>query len=202
MTKFNFLFGLKICERILKQTDNLSRALQKSSLSAAEAQYIASLTVSTLAKIRTDQSFQFFFTLVKKLGQDLGVGELVLPRKRKVPRHLDDGHASSCFFSETVEDWYQSAYFEALELVIEGIKDRFDQPGYAIYLSLEELLVKGEEFGDQKRHVCEFYNKIDGTQLNMQLSLATYFQSNNIPVSLEECFSDAKSFYSEILYVL
>jgi len=57
MTKFNFLFGLKICERILKQTDNLSRALQKSSLSAAEAQHIASLTVSTLAKIRTDQSF-------------------------------------------------------------------------------------------------------------------------------------------------
>jgi len=27
MTKFNFLFGLKICERILKQTDNLSRVL-------------------------------------------------------------------------------------------------------------------------------------------------------------------------------
>jgi len=43
MTKFNFLFGLKICEHVLKQTDNLSRALQKSSLSAAEAQHIASL---------------------------------------------------------------------------------------------------------------------------------------------------------------
>jgi len=73
MMKFNFLFGLKICERILKQTVNLSRVLQKSSLSAAEAQHIASLTVSTLAKIRTDQPFQLFFTLVKKLGQDIGV---------------------------------------------------------------------------------------------------------------------------------
>ena len=50
MTTFNFLFGLKICEHILKQTDNLSRALQKSSLSAAEAQHIASLTVSTRAE--------------------------------------------------------------------------------------------------------------------------------------------------------
>jgi len=94
-------------------------------------------------------------------------------------------------------------------LVIEGIKDQFDQPGYAIYHSLEELLVKGasgEEFDDQKRHVCELCNEIDGTQLNVQLeSLATYFQSDNILVSLEECIKylqglspDAKSFYSEV----
>ena len=103
MTTFNFLFGLKICERILKQTDNLSRALQKSSLSAAEAQHIASLTVSTLTKIRTDQSFHLFFTLMKNLSQSLNVEEPVLPRKRKVPRYLDDGRANNSFFSE---DWY------------------------------------------------------------------------------------------------
>ena len=106
MTKFSFLFGLKICERILKQTDNLSRTLQKSSLSAAEAQHTTSLTVSTLTKIRTDQSFRLFFTLVQSLCQSLNVEEPVLPRKRKVPRHLDDGSADNSFFSETVEDWY------------------------------------------------------------------------------------------------
>jgi len=78
MTKFNFLFGLKICEHIL-----LSRALQKSSLPAAEVQHIASLTVSTLTKIRTDQLFQLFFTLVKKLSQDHKVGEPVLPRRER-----------------------------------------------------------------------------------------------------------------------
>jgi len=51
---------------------------------------------------------------------------------------LDDGCASSSIFSETVEDWYLVAYFEALDLVIEGIKDQFDQPGYAIYRNLHE----------------------------------------------------------------
>ena len=63
--------------------------------------------------------------------------------KRKVTKYLDDGSADSSFFSETVEDWYQVAYFEVLDLVIEAIKDRFDQPGCAIYRNLEELLVKG-----------------------------------------------------------
>ena len=165
--------------------------------------------MSTLTKIRTDQSFHLFFTLVKNLSQSLNVEEPVLPRKRKVPRHFDDGRANNSFFSEAVEDWYRVAYFEALDLVIEAIKDRFDQPGYAIYRNLEELLVKGasgEEFDDQKKLVCELYHEIDGTQLNVQLeSLAAYFKSANIPVSLKECIKylqslspDAKSFYSEV----
>ena len=33
-------------------------------------------------------------------------------------------------------------YFEALDLVITGITDHFDQPSYVIYKSLEGLLVK------------------------------------------------------------
>ena len=119
-----------------------------------------------------------FFSLVQKLSQGLNVEEPVLLRKRKIPRRLDDGSADNSFFSETVEDWYQAVYFEALDLVIEAIKDRFDQPGYAIYRNLEELLVKGaagEEFGDQKKQVCELYHEIHGSQLNVQLeSLATY----------------------------
>ena len=179
-------------------------------LSAAEAQHIASLTVSTLTKIRTDQSFQLFFALVQNLCQGLNIiEEPDLPRTRKAPRRLDDGSADSSFFSETAEDWYRAAYFEALDLVIEAIKDHFDQPGYAVYHNLEELLVKGaagEEFGDEKRQVCELYHEIDGSQLNVQLeSLVTYFQSENIPVSLQECMkylqslsADAKSFYSEV----
>jgi len=115
-----------------------------------------------------------FFTLVQHLCQDLNVEETVLPRKRKVPRHLDDGSAVSSFFSETVEDWYRAAYFEVLDLVIEAIKDRFDQPGYAIYCNLEELLVKGavgKEFGHEKKQVCELYHEIDGSQLSVQLEI-------------------------------
>ena len=51
---------------------------------------------------------------------------------------MDDDHANSSFFSE---DWYRAAYFEALDLVIEGIK-RFDQLDHAIHRTLEELLLK------------------------------------------------------------
>jgi len=67
-------------------------------------------------------------------------------------------------------------------------------------------LASGEECGYQKKQVCELCNEIDGTLLNVQLeSLAIYFQSKNMPVSLKECIKylqsfspDAKFFYSEV----
>lgn len=43
MSKFNILFGLRLCEQILKITDNLSMTLQKQTLSAVQAQDIATL---------------------------------------------------------------------------------------------------------------------------------------------------------------
>ena len=56
MCKYN-MFGLKLCERILLITDNLSMTLQKESMSAAEAQEIAKLTVDTLKGMRNDDAF-------------------------------------------------------------------------------------------------------------------------------------------------
>lgn len=79
MSKFNLLFGLKLCERVLKTTDNLSRTLQKSALSATEAHHIASLTITTLSKMRTDEAFQAFFDLVESFRSSFDVEEAVLP---------------------------------------------------------------------------------------------------------------------------
>ena len=46
MSKFNFLFGLLLGERILKHTDNLSKTLQDPTLTASEGlQCVQSLLV-------------------------------------------------------------------------------------------------------------------------------------------------------------
>ena len=54
MTTFDLLFGLQLSMKILKITDNLSKILQKQSMSAAEGQTVAELTVKTLKSMRTD----------------------------------------------------------------------------------------------------------------------------------------------------
>jgi len=51
----------------------------------------------------------------------------VLPRWRKCPRRYEGG-TSEGDFPGSVEDLYRRMYFEALDLVVCGIKERFDQP--------------------------------------------------------------------------
>ena len=48
MLHYNTLFGLQLGKKILKITDNLSRTLQHQSMSAAEGQAVAELTVCSL----------------------------------------------------------------------------------------------------------------------------------------------------------
>ena len=59
MESFNYFFGISVGELVLSHGDNLSAALQSSSISATEGQRVASLTVNTLAKIRTAESYLY-----------------------------------------------------------------------------------------------------------------------------------------------
>ena len=63
MCKYNMLFGLKLCERILLITDNLRMTLQKESMSPSEVHEIAKLTVDTLNGMRNDDAFKLFSNL-------------------------------------------------------------------------------------------------------------------------------------------
>ena len=46
MSQYKLLFGLHLCKKILLITDNLSKTLQKQTLSAAKGQEIARLTIT------------------------------------------------------------------------------------------------------------------------------------------------------------
>jgi len=54
MKSFDFYFGVSLGELLLNHSDNLSKTLQSGTMSAAEGQKIADMTVRTLNSIRTD----------------------------------------------------------------------------------------------------------------------------------------------------
>ena len=78
-------------------------------------------------------------------------------------------------FHASVEDHYRAIYYEALDLVIMGITERFDQPGYKVYQNIENLILKvcqGNQFEDELDFVCTHYqDDIDKYQLQSQLPL-------------------------------
>ena len=77
-----------------------------------------------------------------KRANDYEVTEPYLPRQRKSPRRLDNSASSLYSFPATSEDYYQQIYFEAIDLIVNYIKDRFDQLGYKIFQNVQNVIVQ------------------------------------------------------------
>ena len=88
--------------------------------------------------------------------------------------YLQIGSSVGDFYS-SAEDYYWMLYYEALDLVIEAITKRFDQPGYKVYRNLDDLVLKacrGQEYTEELDFVCSFYKSdVDRQQLQAQLPL-------------------------------
>ena len=128
-------------------------------MSAAECQEVVSLTLTTLKSTRTDASFDRFWLRVCASAEEVDVDKPILPRRRKLPRRLDDGAAPTVH--ATVEEHYRVIYFEAVDLITSCVLDRFDQPGYKTYAKVQNLLLKAatsQPHEEEMRFIVSFYN--------------------------------------------
>ena len=97
-----------------------------------------------------------------------------LSHKIHAPRWFQIGLTDGNFQS-TPEDNYRQIYYEALDLVIESINSRFNQPGYKVYRNVEDLVLnacRGCPYDTELSNVCDFYkDEISKMQLQAQLPL-------------------------------
>ena len=218
MQCFDLVFGLDLSMKILKISDNLSRTLRSSSMSAADGQEVAELTMHTLQGMRAEEYFILFFEAVKKSSERYGTELPTLPRKRKAPIRFEDGTGDG-FHPVSVEDHIRLQYYEALDSTIAGIKNRFNQPGYMMYKSVECFLLNAANktpFEEHFKKVMDLYkDDFDSNLLSAQLQVfSTAIKPEAIgtvtrtSVSLRDCIqflrdlSPAKKlFFSEICLV-
>ena len=84
-------------------------------------------------------------------------------------RSIGDHPASPCTLN------YRQFYYEALDLIINCVRSRFDQPGYNTYKHLQELLLKAinhEDFQSELEFVSQFYrNDVNKDNLKIQLHM-------------------------------
>ena len=174
MTTFDFPFGLILAERILKHTDNLSKALQTSSMSAVEARSIAKTCVDVFEKMRTESCFDQFWAVVEISRKSLDVREAMLPRQRKRPRRYED-NGSEGYHPVEPKAHYRQMYYQAIDLVIAAINNRFNQADYDIYAKLEQVLLLAATNGNYSRELTEvtkFYkDDFNKSDLETQLEI-------------------------------
>ncbi|CAB3991856.1 Hypothetical predicted protein [Paramuricea clavata] len=88
------------------------------------------------------------------------ISEPKVPRKRKAPARYEVGREP--WYTETSEDLYRKIYYEALDLIVSAINERFDQPSFKAYAKLEALLLKSlksEDISYEMACVKEVYHQ-------------------------------------------
>ena len=94
--------------------------------------------------------------------------------QRKRPARFEEGTTPTEFHS-TVKEFYRRIYYEALDLIIESIRDRFDQLRYRVYQCLDNLLLKAakhEDFTEELQLAVSTYTS-DIHESNLQMQLQT-----------------------------
>ncbi|XP_068725038.1 zinc finger MYM-type protein 1-like isoform X1 [Montipora capricornis] len=215
MTTFNFYFGCTLGEQLLRQTDNLSRALQDSSTSAAQGNRLAQDVVKTLLKDRTDTSFHLFWAriLQRKTTEIQTIEDPMLPRKRKAPVRHEVEEQNTHHFPKTHKDHYRRIYFNAIDTVTQCIATRFEQKDFKIYLNIQELLLKSfasEPCDTELAEVVKMYSEdLDSFKLKGQLLLlpqtaesmgfdTSEFDVNDLVTFLQSLDSSRRKLLSEI----
>jgi hypothetical protein len=102
--------------------------------------------------MRTEENFNLFYQRVESFRKEIGGEEPSLPRKRRRPHRYESGDAEPHHHS-TAQDHYRIVYFEVIDLVVNGITSRFEQPGYTKYSKLESLLLKAASREDSSEEL-------------------------------------------------
>ena len=132
------------------------------------------------------------------MSVDVDVDDPVLPRKQKIPRRFEKGNAPP-EYNSTLKGMYRRVYYEALDRLVQAIKDRFNQIGYRMYGNMEAVLLRAvqkEDYSEEMEEVLKVYgDNLNGPNLQMQLDLL----SNTAPVGLNNIFDIIKNIYKACL---
>ena len=131
-------------------TDNLSKTLQQEKLSALRGKELADLTVQTLENMRNEHDFRLLYKEIKVSATEIEtISPLALPRKQRQPNysilHYVTGNPEvtvAARYPENPYEHYKFIYYEALNSVVNAIKDTFDQPTFKLFTQAEQLFLK------------------------------------------------------------
>lgn len=175
LEKFSTLFGLKLGYLLFGASETLSKSLQGKDTTSQEALSSVNLARAFYTRQRSDESYDRFYKDVVDTAVDKNIGKLELPRYRRAPARVDDGSQPHRF--GTAEDYYRSLYFEACDLLIRELDDRFQvQESLSPVLRLENLLLRaanGESFEDDLESLQStcYRDDINLEELQKQLPL-------------------------------
>ena len=178
--------------------------MQNKQLSASSGKHLASLTIEVFKRTRNDDHNLFSESVLVKAKQIKFIDNPQLSWKRKATTnyfmlHYLDGASQSgeAHHHTSAKSHYMQIYFECLDVIIEYIETRFNQPSYLAYENLENLLIKaiaGKDFTSEKNYVLETCkDDIDMDQFENEVHLLKVIFEGVVVSCFDEILTKLKS---------
>ena len=194
MESFYFYFGVNLGYKLYSMTDNLSKSLQSTKMSALKGKTSANLVIETLGNMRNDEDFMYFYEMITKASKLIPVmNPPILPRKRKRPNYSIlqyavsyEGQENNAYYSSTPYDYYKLIYFETLDAITNAITDRFEQPALKRFINVEEMLLKAIKKIDASEEMkiieSDFYGDFNPHKLKSELDILPTIFKQSVPI--------------------
>ena len=166
-------------------------------MSAIGGKELAGLTVKTLKNMRNGHDFKLFYEKIEASASKIDeVSTRMLPRKRKKPNYsilqYVEGNpkpTGEAYHPENTYDHFKQIYFETLDVIVNAINDRFEQPAFELFSQVEQLFlksVKKQDVTDELKMVEKhFKNDYYGESVIAELQLLpTIFEEECPPMLL------------------
>ena len=112
-----------------------------------------------------------------KKKEHLDIGDSILPRQSKLlPKKFDE--PDTYHFPSMPKEFFRNIHFEVYDQRVSGIKGKFNQPDYSIYVNLQELILRAFNKGDFSKEleaVTDFYDS-DFERFNLESQLQLLHQ--------------------------
>ena len=164
MDNFSTYFGLELSVLIFSYTEQLSINLQAEETSVDDCYMAVDLCIKSLERIRMDVKFKAFYDSVVMKATQVYCDPPVLPRRRQIPRRLDDGTPQHSFSS--VEEYYRKQYYEAIDNVKGDLHRRFQQDNFSFVRSIETLLT--DSANGKSISISPKFKRLYGNDINME----------------------------------
>jgi hypothetical protein len=134
------MFSCTYLSKLFIQCEMVARELQRVEIRAVAATESISLLTTTLEKLRTDVEIERLLQMVDSAVTLLHLKVPKLGRPSHTPLRYRQTAAEEELSNSTHVMW-RRAFFEAIDVVVTELKQRFDQPGMKIACARERLLV-------------------------------------------------------------
>ena len=143
---------------------------------------------------RNDESFERLWQKSHDAWEKFNLKHPKDPRTKRIPKRLEHSQSASERHKFSAHDLYKTTYYETLDMAMNEIKRRFDQPAYKTLQAFENVLLRAAT-NDSVEQVIEEkdfedaiarYEEFDLRKLKLQLQMLGNIEKINHCKTLSE----------------